>query len=80
MMFKALMNLFSAAEASSVGVIGGSDGPTAIFVAAADNDLLKALSLTWKGMLGIFTVMVVIALIVRILPGLTSVFEKKKDK
>ena len=56
------------AAASSVGVIGGADGPTAVFVTSGlDPDVIEALGIMGKGMLGIFVVIGIIALIVALL-------------
>lgn len=51
---------------SSVGVIGGADGPTAVFV-TGDPDLIQALDIMGKGMLGIFVVIGLIAIIMTLL-------------
>ena len=53
--------------ASSIGVIGGADGPTAVFVAENPeymHNITEALGIMGKGMLGIFVVIGLIALIV----------------
>lgn len=55
---------------SSIGVIGGADGPTAVFV--TDNpeymkNIMEALGIMGKGMLGIFVVIGLIAIIVALL-------------
>lgn len=55
----------------NAGVIGGADGPTAIFV-TGNKDLFHALTLLWQGMTGIFVVMIVISLIVYLLSKVTS--------
>lgn len=56
------------ASASSIGVIGGADGPTAVFVTSGlDPNLREALGIMGKGMLGIFVVIGIIALLVAIL-------------
>lgn len=55
----------------SASVIGGADGPTAIFV-TGKSDLFHALTLLWQGMTGIFVVMIVISLIVYLLSKITS--------
>lgn len=71
-------------DASSVGIIGGADGPTAIFVTGfvtgPVGDLMNALSLAAKGMAGILAVMAFIALIVWALPHLTAALEKKDNE
>lgn len=64
-------------DASSIGIIGGADGPTAIFVTGPVGDLMNALSLGARGMAGILAVMALIALIVWALPHLTAALEKK---
>ncbi len=69
-------------DASSIGIIGGADGPTAVFVTGVvtgGDDVLNALSLGARGMAGIFVVMTLIALIVWALPHLTAVLEKKES-
>lgn len=53
--------------ASSIGVIGGADGPTAVFVTENPeymHNITEALGIMGKGMLGIFVVIGLIALIV----------------
>lgn len=51
--------------AGSIGVIGGADGPTAVFVTSSLNpNITEALGIMGKGMLGIFVVIGIIALIV----------------
>lgn len=53
--------------ASSIGVIGGADGPTAVFVSENPEyvgNIMEALGIMGKGMLGIFVVIGIIALIV----------------
>lgn len=59
-------------NAASIGVIGGADGPTAIFVASGGGKLSDALTLAWQGMTGIFVVMIAIALFVWLLSKLTE--------
>ncbi len=56
------------AAASSIGVIGGADGPTAVYVTSGLNpNITEALGIMGKGMLGIFVVIGIIALIVLVL-------------
>ena len=57
--------------AASVGIIGGADGPTTIYIASGGR-LSDALTLAWQGMTGIFIVMVAIALFVWVLSKLTG--------
>ena len=53
------------AAASSIGVIGGADGPTPGFLTSGPNPhITEALGIMGKGMLGIFVVIGIIALIV----------------
>ncbi len=52
--------------ASSIGIIGGADGPTAVFVTGSDT-VMEALNIMGKGMLGIFVVIGLIAIIVALL-------------
>ncbi len=54
-------------SASSIGVIGGADGPTEIFVTENWDNVLQALGIMGKGMLGIFVVIGLIAIIVAVL-------------
>lgn len=58
--------------AASIGIIGGADGPTAIFIASEGGNLSDALTLAWQGMAGIFIVMVAIALFVWVLSKLAG--------
>ena len=63
--------------ASSIGVIGGADGPTAVFVTENPeymHNITEALGIMGKGMLGIFVVIGLIALIVM---ALTKVGDRK---
>jgi len=53
--------------ASSIGIIGGADGPTEIFVAENWDNVRQALGIMGKGMLGIFVVIGLIAIIVALL-------------
>ncbi len=56
---------------SSIGVIGGADGPTAVFVTGLNMDNVnQALDIMGKGMLGIFVVIGLIAIIVTVLSRL----------
>ena len=60
-----IQHLLSAA--SSIGIIGGADGPTAVFVTENPdymNNIMEALGIMGKGMLGIFVVIGLIAIIV----------------
>ena len=57
---------------TSVGIIGGADGPTAIYIASGGGRLSDALTLAWQGMAGIFIVMVAIALFVWALSKLSG--------
>lgn len=57
---------------SAAAIIGGADGPTAIFIADNSQSLRHALTLAWQGMTGIFIVMIVISLIVFALSKFTS--------
>ncbi|MCI8442808.1 MAG: sodium ion-translocating decarboxylase subunit beta [Provencibacterium sp.] len=67
-----LYRLGAVLNAASIGVIGGADGPTAIFVASSGGALSDALTLAWQGMTGIFVVMIAIALFVWLLSRLTG--------
>lgn len=61
--------------ASSIGVIGGADGPTAVFVTENPeymHNITEALGIMGKGMLGIFVVIGLIALIVMALTKVGS--------
>ncbi len=52
----------------SIGIIGGADGPTQVFVALDNmNAILQALNIMGKGMLGIFVVIGLIAVIMTLL-------------
>lgn len=56
---------------SSIGIIGGADGPTAVFVTGLNMDNVnQALEIMGKGMLGIFVVIGLIAIIVTMLSRL----------
>lgn len=58
---------------ASIGIIGGADGPTAVFVAVPDmENVAKALNIMGKGMLGVFVVIGLIAVIVTLLGRLGS--------
>ena len=59
---------------ANVGIIGGADGPTIIYVASSGGNLSDALTLAWQGMTGIFVVMIAIALFVW---GLSKLSGKK---
>lgn len=61
MVFKHLLDV-------SVGMIGGADGPTSVFVVGSlPDDLAEALRIMGNGMLGIFVVIGLIAMIVALL-------------
>ncbi len=56
-----ILPLFTAASAlaeGSVGIIGGADGPTAVFVAAEPSLLGKGLLVTAGGLCGVFLVLI----------------------
>lgn len=57
---------------ASIGLIGGADGPTAVFVTTGLNmdNVNQALNIMGKGMLGIFVVIGLIAIIVTVLSRL----------
>ena len=56
---------------ASIGIIGGADGPTAVFVTGLNMDHVnQALHIMGKGMLGIFVVIGLIAMIVAVLSRL----------
>lgn len=58
---------------ASIGIIGGADGPTAVFVAGPNmENVTKALNIMGKGMLGVFVVIGLIAVIVTLLGRLGS--------
>ena len=65
------LDLMLTALLASIGVIGGPDGPTATFVVGQD-PVWQALTILGKGMLGIFVVMILIALIVVLLTRLST--------
>ncbi len=52
----------------SIGIIGGADGPTVVFVSWPNMDnVVQALNIMGKGMLGIFVVIGIIAIIMTVL-------------
>lgn len=67
-----MKNMMTSLLADTIGIIGGADGPTAVFIATKPSDLEKALTLAWQGMTGIFLVMLLIALLVWALSRLSA--------
>ncbi len=84
-MLKALFAKIAALSASSIGVIGGADGPTAVIVAENTDKALgfttanigEALLCSVAGMVGIFIVVGIIILSVSVLNKLGT--RNKKD-
>ena len=65
-----ILPLFTAATAlaeESIGIIGGADGPTVIYVAAEPSLLGKGLLVTAGGLCGVFLVLILFYLTIKLM-------------